>query len=313
MLRKFALAACSAAVLALTGCASSPIMSTAEEVAEIDAKYHRFEFDEKKSYANNLLNTMHPFVKLKDSEVPQEDFNVIGMAGTAYSIGGLAAGTGSGFGLGLGLLMDLFTPTPEEPWKQSATMIILPTAQNPDKLASLEAVGEKLAQASAETTKEMGYDSVRVVTHVTDNFNAPKARTMFTENLIRFPAEEAGKYHWWDLVWFFNKKQFARPAEKVPAWIDPKQPEAWVHTMINTDRSFGYGGEELKSVNWTSPELPEAQREKLCAEYYQKLQKRLPEGVYIYVPPFKVDKKKMTPPFVMTKNKVWYFVVPEKK
>lgn len=316
MLRKFVLAASLAAALAVTGCSSAPKTFeplSAEELQKLDKRNHRFEYRERFSYAKNLLRTMSRSVQIDDSRVPQEDLNAMSMAGTAYSVGSFASGLTSGFGLGLDLMMDLFTPSPAPSWKQSVAMIVMPKDKYPDSITALEHLSKQINDASVATTNEMGLETMRAELNVRSAYEDTTAKRMRIIHTVRMPAKEPGQYHWIDFGMLFEKKQFVRPSEKLPAWIDPKQPDAWVLTHIIKRRTFGDSDAAGQRITWNTTALPEVEREKLLAQYYEKLQKKLPDGVYIYVPPFKVDKEKMTPPYVMTKSKVWYFVVPEKK
>ncbi len=43
------------------------------------------------------------------------------------------------------------------------------------------------------------------------------------------------------------------------------------------------------------------------------LQKYLPQGVFLYVSAFRVGAGQFTVPYVMTRDKTWFFVRPEKK
>ena len=314
MLRKLLIAAAAASVLAMTGCAVGPktyTAPTAEQYAKQDARSHRFEYNERKSYANNLLNTMHHYIQVDDSRIPQKDFNLIGMAGTAYSVGGLATGMGSSFGLGLGLLMDLFTPPKIETWRLGVAMTINPVKEGSDKLTSLEESVKQLADASQAVAKEMGYETVQTSLDLRSAFANPNTKHMKAAFYARKPADQAGSYRWLGFEWVFQKDEVNRPAEKLPAWIDPKQPQAWVVTRIAMNRGIGYGGADVKSIDWRTDKVDKYEKDKSAALFYEKLQKRIPAGLYAYVPPFEIGKDKFTPPCVMTKGKNWFFVVPE--
>ena len=277
MLRKLLIAAAAASVLAMTGCAVGPktyTAPTAEQYAKQDARSHRFEYNERKSYANNLLNTMHHYIQVDDSRIPQKDFNLIGMAGTAYSVGGLATGMGSSFGLGLGLLMDLFTPPKIETWRLGVAMTINPVKEGSDKLTSLEESVKQLADASQAVAKEMGYETVQTSLDLRSAFANPNTKHMKAAFYARKPADQAGSYRWLGFEWVFQK-------------------------------------DDVKSIDWRTDKVDKYEKDKSAALFYEKLQKRIPAGLYAYVPPFEIGKDKFTPPCVMTKGKNWFFVVPE--
>lgn len=100
---------------------------------------------------------------------------------------------------------------------------------------------------------------------------------------------------------------FWRQSEVVPARMAEKQPSAFVATHIGWRSLLWYGIERCHKTHEEREDfiLKEGRD---TVKLMAALQKYLPQGVFLYVSAFQVGAGQFTVPYVMTRDKTWFFV-----
>ena len=108
------------------------------------------------------------------------------------------------------------------------------------------------------------------------------------------------------------KRNFWRQPDVVPVWMDEKQPSAFVATHIGWRSLLWKGFERRHKTHEERVDfILKVKRD--TVKLMAALQKYVPQGVFLYVSLFQVGAGQFTVPYVMTRDKTWFFGRPEKK
>lgn len=194
-------------------------------------------------------------------------------------------------------------------------MFVMPAKDYPDASTAIREYFKKQGSSIVQACKAIGCECERYDDALGDFFAHKYAVHAGVEyicpqkNPVDSPPDV--KLHMRESLLRLN---FWRQPEVVPAWMDEKQPGAFVATHIGW-RSLLWNGIERRHktheerVDFTLKEGRD------MVKLMAVLQKYLPQGVYFYfyVSPFQVGAGRFTVPYVMTRDKTWFFGRPEKK
>ena len=325
--KKMAFAATVGSTLLLTGCASwfqyEP--PTPEDLAERDRIYRRFEYSEERSYACNLYNTLYDgnrhcsILDIKAGKVnnPRSpDFSKFNKAASLMLAAGNMVGLVGGSGLGDVIALGMGTPNHDGMLTANENhvegMFVIPAEDYPDASTAIRSSLDNLQTSIAQACKAIGYEYEGYENTLEDFFahkyavHAEVRYVCSQKNPVDSPR---------DVTMYINvgqpKHNFVRQPEIVPDWMDEKQPRAYVATHIGWNIRLWNG---VRTRDKSDEERVDfiLKEGRDSVKLMAAMQKHLPQGVYLFVSPFQVGAGQFTVPYVMTRDKTWFFGIPDK-
>lgn len=310
--RRAVLAAASAAMLGLTGCATSP--DSSPEAFQKAVEYSKT-YNEAHSYAWNILKISGlaresgPYSDIYiDDEKYEELKEKVGhknfsgpshgsdiLIGSALSSAGLLSWNFTGFSL----LSALTAPSP----KNNPMYIgYLPKAEAATPQEAVRKINMILLKAYEKAARDLGFDKTGI-SGIPPVLKASRASTdasleiMITGGLAVKPEFQ---------------KLTGDPAwlTKTPAWLDKNESETWSFGSFVTYVAPHLGKFEVSDEGKLSPN----KSIDLKLQLLEKMTQNLPDNFFVYVPGYRgvgLTDKKDTPPFIASNKGRFFFVMPK--
>ena len=192
-------------------------------------------------------------------------------------------------------------------------MFVMPANDYTDASTAIRAYFKKQGSSIVQACEAIGYECVRYDDTLGDFFAHKYAVHAGVEYICsqKNPVDSPRDVELHMRV-SLPRLNFWRQSEVVPARMSEKQPSAFVATHIGWRSLLWYGIERRHKTHEEREDfiLKEGRD---TVKLMAALQKYLPQGVFLYVSAFQVGAGQFTVPYVMTRDKTWFFVRPEKK
>ena len=311
--RRAILATASAAILGLTGCATSPDSSPEafQKAVEVSKTYN-----EAHSYAWNILKISglaREAGEFSDVYIDDEKYEELkekvghkNFSGPSHSSDILVGSALSSAGLmswnvtGLSLLSALTAPSP----KNNPMYIgYLPKAEAATHQEAIRKIDMIVMKAYEKAARDLGFEKIEIFASALPVLKASRATTDASLE-ITAPGEIVVKPKFQKLtggpVWL----------TKTPAWLDQNESEAWSFGSFVTFIAPYLGKFEVSDEGMFSPN----KSIDLKLQLLGKMAQNLPDNFFVYVPGYSklaFGANTDTPPFIISNKGRFFFVMPK--